>query len=121
MQNKDWISYVIDWFETGSRVVCDPPVMDTDYDVVALVDSLQKINELRDELGFDYGGSLAHDAEYHSLRRGDLNLILTLDNRDFDMFKLATRVSKVLNVTDKKKRVLLFEAIRHGDFRYDAE
>lgn len=119
MTQGDWQSKVLDWFETGSRVVCDPPVEGTDYDVVGLVDKSTDVEEVV-RLGFDYGGSFSNDAEYHSLRSGEFNLILTSSRRDFEMFKLATKVAKLLNVKDKAKRVALFEAIRHGEFRYDA-
>lgn len=116
--SEEWKECVNDWFETGSSVVVDPPVMDTDIDIVAWIDDVGDIDAICD-LGFEYGGSFNPDSEYHSLRSGELNLILTTTKLDFDKFKLATRVAKLLNIHDKPKRVALFEAIRHGEFRYN--
>lgn len=113
-----WEDSVTDWFETGSRVVCDPPVTGTDRDIVCLVECIEDIESII-EMGFEYGGSFDVNSEYHSLRNEDLNLILILSKSDFEMFRLATKVSKLLNILDKKKRVCLFEAIRHGEFRYE--
>lgn len=54
-----WSEYCVDAFATGSRVICNPPVLDTDEDFLLLVDK-SVVGSLETRLkseGFSSGGS----------------------------------------------------------------
>jgi hypothetical protein len=56
-----WAQYCLDILPTGSRVICDPPPMDTDEDYLCLVDTgvVNKFIEDLTDHGFIIGGSLS--------------------------------------------------------------
>lgn len=55
-----WYEYCQDAFATGSRVICDPPVLDTDEDYLLLVEPsvVKHLEERLVKEGFEQGGSL---------------------------------------------------------------
>lgn len=58
--NKEWwAEYCIDGFASGSKVICDPPVTNTDEDFLLLVDVtvLKPFEQKLLESGFKLGGS----------------------------------------------------------------
>mgnify|MGYP002714479640 CR=1 FL=1 len=103
----------------GSRVTCNPPVLDTDADFIVLVPApvlaLAKYT-LRDE-GFTGGTDDEYkDAEgaaprFFAYRKGAAKIILTHDLDFFAAFTVATAVAKRLNLLDKADRVALFQAV----------
>lgn len=103
----------------GSRVTCNPPPMDTDEDVLVLVDWLdihRALDGLRVE-GWERGTefSVDHQPEFYSLGKGNVNVILTDSQHWFDRFLLATRVATKLNLLNKDDRITLFQAILYGN------
>jgi hypothetical protein len=103
-------------YATGSRVICDPPVLDTDEDYVVLT----KFGTLKTLLEDGYVRTSAeHDYDitgFVAFRKGNVNLIAT-DKADFyHSFVNATRLAKALNLRDKKHRIALFQAVLYGRF-----
>lgn len=47
--------------------------------------------------------------------KGDVNLIVTQDNKFYDRFMAATSVAKRLNLLDKADRIALFQAVLYGN------
>ena len=54
-----WLDYCLACHRTGSRVICDPPVMDTDDDYICLLDpeSIPSFEGYLKKEGFTVGGS----------------------------------------------------------------
>jgi hypothetical protein len=109
----------------GSRITCSPAPEDTDQDVLVLVAKAQLLDcvfELQD-VGFSLDGSRPDDLQKHlesaesfsSFKQGDLNLILTSDERFFRRFMAATSVAKHLNLLEKEDRIALFQAVLYGN------
>jgi hypothetical protein len=108
----------VKWFRTGSSYTCEPPVEDTDYDLVLYVRPLD-FDEFQTGLasdGWERGGSRHAMEEWVSFKKrhtdGVLyNLIVTKDDDRYDRMYVATAVAKKLNLTNKEDRVMLFHAI----------
>lgn len=107
----------LDFLPTGSREICDPAPTDTDYDIVALIDgknsgwnfihqvgfTLNSINEEEYELGENFF--------FQCFRLGEINLIVTDDPDFFRRWKIATKIAKEQNITDKDERIELFDTV----------
>lgn len=129
-----YLEYCIEAFVTGSRVICSPPVTDTDLDVMLLVDEavVSKFEEALKKDGFRLGGSgggfgngnrpleawpsyddLKNKTSniFHSWKKSDLNLLVTASEEYFNSFFDATTLAISLNLKHKRDRVTLFEAV----------
>ena len=116
-----WSRYCEEYIPCGSRVTCSPPPQDTDEDYLVLVPTAklpQLFQDLKDS-GWELGGSAsnrdsAHLSGFTSWTRGRFNLILTANPLFYAKFRLATGVSRALNIMDKRHRIVLFQAILYG-------
>lgn len=115
---------------TGSRVICNPPVMDTDFDIVVLLGCADDTRYIEDE-GYIYTipelkeyditnvetvGSNEHWIKTY--RKGDINLICLIDATRFGRWKLATAICKRLNILDRPTRVDIFAMVKsHVEFQ----
>jgi len=116
------------WHLTGSSYVCNPPVLDTDYDVVMLAKNKKgrALRKAMDNLGFCMEGSSSKygpgskyspsSGKFNSWRKGRMNIILTQDKSFYQAFVGATLVAKRLNLLSKEDRITLFEAILYGEY-----
>lgn len=100
---------------TGSSYICDPPVTDTDWDYICLVDSLELFSPVAVELGWRLLGR-EHDGRYplskfQSYRKSDMNLIVTESKTWYDKYTQVTELAKRFNLTDKQDRVDLFSLV----------
>ena len=98
----------------GSRVTCSPAPTDTDRDWLVLVgpglvaETIARLGALAVADGSKPG------EHFTSIRIGIENVILT-DQPDFyRRFLAATRVAKLLNISDKAHRLALFQAVLYG-------
>ena len=111
------------WEVVGSRATCDPAPEGTDFDVLVLANHpWEKLVKLLNPHGFEAAGSIPANeldmrsqSDFVSVRRGDLNLIITHDPDFFTKFMLATRTAKRLNLLKKEDRVALFQFILYGN------
>lgn len=106
----------LDAFVSGSRVICNPPVTDTDLDVVVLVDVGTAPVEFLD-LGYadasgDYAVGMQTSRAFTSFRRGEVNLVVTSDPVLFERYKLATEWATKLNLKSKRDRAQFFELVK---------
>lgn len=114
MGDKNFLEFI----PTGSREICNPPPMDTDYDIVALI---------TDEgwgvpRKFGFISSSANKEEYElsafyqfeCFRFGEINLIITPDKDFFDMWKKVTKIAKEQNLLKKEDRIKLFDDIMYS-------
>ena len=103
----------------GSRVTCNPPPTDTDEDILILTDKLYRLVEDCKAQGYR-GGEVYFTAEaksasdFISLRKGNINLIVTEDRKWFNRFMAASHVCKTLNIMEKHRRILVFQAVLYG-------
>lgn len=143
MTKEWWEDYAIKILRTGSRVICDPPVTNTDRDYLILLSTFSafKLEEVLREKGFTIGGSnfikvrnikdlvewpsyerleeyLINGEVFHSWKKDDLNLILTASEDYFEEFAQATMLATKLNLRHKVDRITLFEAITRNQWPY---
>ena len=107
-------------FQTGSRVICNPPVMDTDEDYV-FIWSGETDARLR-EAGYIVsqeveGKKYRNSSVIQAYRKGNVNLIAVADETNYERWYLATRVATKMNLLDKTHRVILFQLITEGRIR----
>lgn len=118
--------HVLGYIQTGSRVICNPPVMDTDEDWVLLGTSPKGTDAELIKLGYDKtspdsykddgSAPFASFNQFSAFRRrdSDENLIVVYNSHVFTQWKVATQLAKRFNLTDKEDRIALFRAIRSG-------
>lgn len=102
---------VLGAWPVGSRVTCNPPPRDTDEDVLCHVESVQDFVREASRQGFRSTSKCSGQPHFISLRKGDVNLIVSSDKDFVDKFLLATHVCKTLNVMSKQHRIVVFQAI----------
>ena len=108
----------LDWRFVGSSVTCDPPVMDTDIDVLILLK--ERDRGFLSGLGFYLDNTSIHyepnDGVFNSWRRENFNLIVTDSTDFFDAFVVATKVARKFNLLKKEDRIILFQAVLYRNF-----
>ena len=97
---------------TGSKVICEPPVMDTDEDWIVWVKEEGFSHSSLLNAGFVPDGENYHDGHFTSYRKGELNLILIEDKQVYSAYCRATDTAKSLNIRDKADRITLFDLYR---------
>ena len=124
MKELDAIPGMIFVTPVGSRVTCNPPPVDTDLDLLVLVDedSLTDAFAMLRLLDFNHDGSeisdkldFVPDSAFASYSRGEVNVIITSDEDVHRRFLAASSVAKRLNLLRKEDRVALFQAVLYGN------
>lgn len=111
-----------DAVETGSRYICDPPVMDTDEDWILDCSGegqMKKAERALKSYGF-FVKAMADDnyddisENFTSYNLGHINFILCNNRPFFQKFVLATELAKDLNLVKKDDRIKLFQGVLYG-------
>ena len=112
-------------YPSGSRYVCNPPVMTTDIDFLVWCEKelevkLAKLGYRKSMVNNGYGAMVDAypNANFLSLRKGKVNLIVTTDRKFADGWVVATHICKKYNFRWKWNRVQVYEALR-GNFEPD--
>lgn len=105
---------------SGSRVICDPPVLDTDEDFFILVDKYP--SDIRMETdGWEKcdkkDGYM--NGPIKAFRKGTKNWIFTTSRDHYVRVAAATALAKELNLTRKEDRIALFSMIQGEYVNYD--
>ena len=107
------------WLLTGSRIICNPPVEDTDIDIVFIYNA--KFSLVLQEAGFTI---TPHQDEIYPnqeiaacYRKGKCNLIAVRTKGDYDRWEAATKLATALNLQQKEQRVKLFQYMTEGKIR----
>ncbi len=108
--------------ETGSRYICNPPVLNTDEDWIFNCSGPGQMEETVKILeGYGFYILDMNDGDYDDIREnftsyrlGDLNFILCNNETFYKKFVLATQVAAELNLLKKADRILLFQAMLYG-------
>lgn len=96
-------------FQTGSSVICNPPVTDTDIDFMFYTRDMVKFEAHLLKAGWkDCGEYDANKEQWIALRKDNLNYILTNDNTFYEKFEEATTLATQLNLLQKQQRITLF-------------
>lgn len=103
---------------TGSRIVCNPPILHTDLDIVLyyppFYDGSKPLQNLLQKHGFELSGRDTEDYENFICYRSpnsDVNFIVVDKPEKFQNWIVATRLAKAMNLREKSQRCLLFEYI----------
>lgn len=106
-------------YPTGSRYICNPPVMDTDNDTVFLVNGYYDYASILLNDGWeDCGECYELPGEFRAFRKGEENYICTEDEKFFDAYVKATDGAKALNLLKKEDRITLFHSILNASGGY---
>ena len=112
-------------FKCGSRVTCNPPILNTDEDWMIRVslNDIEFIHLRLEKLGFTLGGSvclntktLEHPQLFWSFTKDNINLLVTCSLGFYTKFFNATMVAKRLNLLNKNDRVMLFQAVLYNNY-----
>ena len=97
---------------TGSYFICNPPVTDTDKDVLLLVkDSEDYKHSLLEDCWTGCTGYEDKEPHFFAARKGEINLIVTDELQWYLRFAAATELAKKLNLLKKEERISLFEQV----------
>lgn len=107
-------------YKTGSSVICNPPVLDTDEDYVIYTN---KESQLRKWLLANGVTQSCEDKEEYDLesefmscyRKDNINLIVVYSKKTFDRWVYATKLAKKLNLLKKEQRITLFKFVLYGE------
>lgn len=104
--------YVIKSHPTGSSYICEPPVLNTDFDTIILAEA-GYIGALLSEGWTPCSGAEYSDsgANFYAYRKGTQNYIVTTDTKFYKKFVYATKIAKSMNLLNKEDRVKLFDAV----------
>jgi len=107
-------------YQTGSTVICSPPVTNTDIDFIICTPEMQKLHLFLIDNGFKESSKDQEEYElsddgFACYRKKNINLILTSNKVFYKRWVLATNVAKKLNLLNKKDRIILFKAILYRE------
>ena len=100
---------------TGSKYICNPPVMNTDEDYFIWGFKYEEIINYLVSVGYEPCCEQHYtDTKFTALRKGSLNLIIVHDKSEYEKCVMATNLAKRFNLVNKQDRVDLFELVRNG-------
>lgn len=116
-------------YQTGSSVICNPPVLDTDIDYIICERRVEfswdvldtpSLHKFLTSNGFKQSREDEEEYDMESVgftcyRKDNINLIVTDDYEWYNKWVLATKVAKALNLRNKADRVVLFKAFLYGE------
>lgn len=109
------LPFAINMYPTGSRHICNPPVMDTDIDYIVLVNkNSYDLDRYLQDLGFKTNFEDYPMTEFRSWKMEELNYIITDDVGFYNNMVTATRLAKKLNLLDKQQRIACFDYVMYG-------
>jgi hypothetical protein len=127
MEHNDVLPFAVSVFASGSRVICNPPPMNTDADYVVLARDTWCAFDIMDHLelrGYsttsgrdEYAdmGDFDNGEGFMSFKKGEINYIITTSAKMYDSFVVATSEAKSLNLMNKEDRVALFRKHLYGE------
>ena len=110
-------------FACGSRIVCNPPALNTGEDWMLLIKKHHeyivylKLKELNFSIcSFHFAENENNKFCYFSYKRGLLNILVTYDIHFYLKFFLATKLAKRKNLLDKNDRIKLFQVVLYDNY-----
>lgn len=106
-------------FCTGSSVICNPPVTNTDIDIMFFTKDMTKFGSYLMKNDWKMDGSYGFEGNFISLKKkindNLYNYLLTSDIDYYDSFQEATVLATKLNLLEKDKRITLFNYVMNGE------
>jgi hypothetical protein len=111
--DSNWLEHDPQCAPTGSRVICNPPVLNTDNDWLVFVpDSLQeKAMEFMENQGATHSLTQETYPDGVCYRYGDINPILIWEFEIYYCWVAATYWASKLNLQDKADRTAFFQSL----------
>lgn len=108
--------------ETGSKYICNPPVLNTDEDWIfdcsaeGQMEAADKFLKIHDFFMCDMAEDEYDDirANFTPYRLGYMNFILCNNKSFYKKFVFATELAADMNLLDKDNRIRLFQAILYN-------
>lgn len=115
-------NHAVSYQMTGSRYICNPAPTDTDEDYVALA-AVGNDKLIRDMInaGFDMNTDpqkYEDLPQFLAFRKGEFNIIVTLDAEFYGLFVKATEQAKAKNLMEKADRIALFRDVLYGEVSF---
>lgn len=108
-----------DYFKTGSSVICNPPVTNTDIDYVIFTSNYDELKEYLSGTFWDLCGDEEYGEQkgspFSAYRKDNLNYIITDCPSHYDKMLEATKLATKLNLLEKQQRIDLFHYIVEGE------
>ena len=106
-------------YQTGSSIICNPPVENTDIDFIICTFDYYKLDRYLVTHGFKQTSQNEKEYDLPSekftcYRKNNINLIVTEDIDWYKKWVFATKVAKKLNLLKKEDRITLFKAILYN-------
>lgn len=97
---------------TGSRVICDPPALNTDIDVVIQHSNSEVVYRAMRSCGFSQS-SVEDYVDFTCFRSetSQINFIVCHERFKYERWIVATRLARAMNLLEKEQRCLLFQYI----------
>lgn len=113
----------LSWSPCGSRVTCDPPVMDTDMDILLeplhefgiTEDIIREVMDTLVGLGFISESTEYDGTDFMSFRQDEINVIFALKPEFAERHHAATNICKTLNILHKPHRIMVFQGVLYGN------
>lgn len=107
-------------YQTGSSVICNPPVTDTDVDFIISTAEETKLHKFLLSQGFKQSWEDEEEYDMESegftcYRKSNINLIVTTNYNWYLKWVEATKLAKKLNLLKKEDRIILFKYVLYGE------
>lgn len=108
-------------YQTGSSVICNPPITDTDIDFIICENGGGiELHEFLIGQGFHRSNQDAEEYDMESegfvcYRKDNINLIITTNYDWYLKWVKATELAKKLNLREKEQRITLFKCILYDE------
>lgn len=108
---------VIQLCPTGSKYICNPPVLNTDEDYYGYTSNKASTIEALLNDGWELCTDNDYDDDaFTALRKGAYNLILLFTVNEWMQHYKTTELAKRFNLVNKHDRIDLFELVRNGSY-----
>lgn len=106
--------------QTGSSVICNPPVTNTDIDFIICTGKQKQLDKFLNENEFENSSDDQADYEldkegFSCYRKDNVNLIVTTQYEWYLKWVTATELAKKLNLLNKDDRITLFKFILYDE------
>jgi hypothetical protein len=101
------------FYQTGSTVICSPPVTNTDEDYILFVQEECLVKFYNENFGDNWESKISgyEGCILDCFRNGKYNILVTSNLFYYNIWVTATDIAKKLNLTNKDQRVFLFRTI----------
>lgn len=107
-------------YQTGSSVICHPPVLTTDIDFIIFTKTETELHKFL--IKNDFKQSCSEEEEYDletegftCYRKDNINLIVTISYNWYLGWVKATKLAKKLNLLKKEDRITLFKFVLYDE------